>query len=157
RFGRFHSAIKCQPCDREKQELDDEPCIFVDELSFSGKLEARMEGYRLERTPSFKLGLTIAVGLLLAIPLFSLYLLNYDRQSQSREATESITAGWGAAQTMTGPLLVIPYRATATETVVQNGQSVTRTNQVTRELTLAPEAVDVSTDIRPEVRKRSIY
>ena len=116
-----------------------------------------MEGYRSERTPGFKLGLTIAVGLLLSIPLFSIYLLNYDRQSQSREATESITAGWGAAQTMSGPVLVIPYRATATETVLQNGQSVTRTNQVMRELTLAPEVAEVSTDIVPTVRKRSIY
>jgi inner membrane protein len=116
-----------------------------------------MEGHRVERTPSFKLGLAIAIGLLLAVPLFSIYLLNYDRQSQSREATESITAGWGAAQTMTGPVLVIPYRATATETVVQNGQSVTRTNQVMRELTLAPEAAELSTDVRPEIRKRSIY
>jgi|tagenome__1003787_1003787.scaffolds.fasta_scaffold20986916_3 inner membrane protein len=116
-----------------------------------------MEGYRLERTPSFKLGLAIAVGLLLTIPLFSIYLLNYDRQSQSREATTSITAGWGAAQAINGPVLVIPYRATATETVVQNGQSVTRTDQVTRQLTLAPEAVDLSTKVTPEVRKRSIY
>src|ERR1700752_1446544 len=115
-----------------------------------------MEGHRVERTPSFKLGLAIAIGLLLAVPLFSIYLLNYDRQSQSREATESITAGWGAAQRMTGLVLVIPYLATATETVVQNGQSVTRTNQVMRELTLAPEAAELSTDVRPEIRKRSI-
>src|SRR5438067_3831251 len=116
-----------------------------------------MEGYRSERTPGFKLGLAIVVAFLLIIPLFSIYLLSYDRESQSREAAASITAGWGGAQTMSGPVLIIPYRATTTETVVQNGQSVTRTNQVVRELTLAPEAVDVSTDLRPEVRKRSIY
>jgi inner membrane protein len=116
-----------------------------------------MEGYRSERTPGFKLGLVIVVGFLLSIPLFSIYLLNYDRQSQSREATESITAGWGAAQTISGPVLVIPYRAAATETVVQNGQSVTRTNQVMRELMLAPEAAELNTAIRPEVRKHSIY
>src|SRR5205085_10275598 len=87
----------------------------------------------------------------------SIYLLNSDRQSQMREATESITAGWGGAQAMSGPVLVIPYRATATETVVEYGQSVTRTNQVRRELTLAPEAVELSTDVGPQVRKRSIY
>ena len=69
----------------------------------------------------------------------------------------SITAGWGGPQAMTGPVLVIPYRATATETVVENGQSVTRTNQVTRELTLAPETIELSTRCPPEVRKRSIY
>ena len=109
------------------------------------------------RTPAFKLFLAIIVGLVLTIPLFSVWLLVYDRQTQSEEATRSITEGWGGPQAMAGPVLVIPYRANATETVVQNGQSVTRTNQVTRELTMAPEAVELSTEVRPEVRKRSIY
>ncbi|HEY7006248.1 MAG TPA: cell envelope integrity protein CreD [Sphingomicrobium sp.] len=110
-----------------------------------------------ERTPGFKLFLTIVVGLVLTIPLFSVWLLVYDRQTQQQEATSSITAGWGGPQSMAGPLLVIPYRANATETVVENGQSVTRTNQVAKELTLAPEAVELSTQLRPDVRKRSIY
>jgi inner membrane protein len=110
-----------------------------------------------ERTPGFKLALAIVVGLVLTIPLFSVWLLVYDRKTQSEEATASITEGWGGAQTINGPVLVIPYRATATETVIENGQTVTRSNQVRRELTLAPETVDLSTDVRPEVRKRSIY
>jgi len=116
-----------------------------------------MEASRGEHTPGRKLGIAIAIGLLLAIPLFSIYLLNFDRQSQSRDATSSITSGWGGAQTVAGPVLVIPYRANTTETVVQNGQSVTRTNQVMRELTLAPESVGLVTDLRPDLRKRSIY
>ena len=110
-----------------------------------------------ERTPGFKLFLAILVALALVIPLFSVWLLVYDRQTQQQEATSSITAGWGGPQAMAGPVLVIPYRASATETVVQNGQSVTRTNQVPKELTLAPEVAEVSTDLRPDVRKRSIY
>ena len=79
----------------------------------------RLDG---ERTPGFKLFLTIVVGLVLTIPLFSVWLLVYDRQTQSEEAQRSITEGWGGPQAMTGPVLVIPYRATATETVVENGQ-----------------------------------
>lgn len=110
-----------------------------------------------ERTPGFKLLLAIIVAAALTIPLFSIWLLVYDRQTQEQDATNSITAGWGGPQTMAGPLLVIPYRTNATETVVENGQTVTRTTQVTKELTLAPEAVDLSTDLRPDVRKRSIY
>ena len=109
------------------------------------------------RSPGFKLVLAIVIAVALTIPLFSVWLLVYDRKTQSEEATASITAGWGAAQVMSGPVLVIPYRATSTETVVQNGQSVTRSNPVTRELTLAPEAVEMSTELRPQVRKRSIY
>ncbi|HEY6048997.1 MAG TPA: cell envelope integrity protein CreD [Sphingomicrobium sp.] len=109
------------------------------------------------RTPGFKLFLAIVVAAALTIPLFSIWLLVYDRQSQQQEATNSITAGWGGPQVMAGPVLVIPYQANATETVVQNGQSVTRTSQVTKELTLAPEAVELSTELKPDVRKRSIY
>ncbi|HUP68144.1 MAG TPA: cell envelope integrity protein CreD [Sphingomicrobium sp.] len=112
---------------------------------------------RVERSPGAKLALIIGIGLLLSIPLFSIWLLVYDRQSQSNEATSSITAGWGAPQGVAGPVLVIPYRASATETVVENGQSVTRSRDVERELTLAPEAVELTTEVRPQVRKRSIY
>ena len=114
----------------------------------------RLDG---ERTPGFKLFLTIVVGLVLTIPLFSVWLLVYDRQTQSEEAQSSITEGWGGPQAMTGPVLVVPYRATASETVVENGQSVTRSRDVMRELTVAPESVEITTDVRPELRKRSIY
>jgi inner membrane protein len=114
----------------------------------------RLDG---ERTPGFKLLLAILIGLALAIPLFSVWLLVYDRQTQSEQAAASITEGWGGPQAVSGPLLVIPYRATATETVVEGGQSVTRSREVMRELSLAPEIVELTTDIRPERRKRSIY
>ena len=88
---------------------------------------ARTEG---ERTPGSKLLLAILIGAALAIPLFSVWLLVYDRQTQSEQARASITEGWGGPQTISGPMLVIPYRATANETVVENGQSVTRSRDV---------------------------
>lgn len=110
-----------------------------------------------ERTAGTKLALAIAMGFLLSVPLFSIYLLNYGRQSQSREAESSITAGWGAAQTMSGPLIVVPYRTRTNETLVDSGHSVTRTSEVTRVLTLAPEILELGTDVRPEIRRRSIY
>src|SRR5690348_2746185 len=117
-------------------------------------MELKLEG---GRSPGFKLALAIVIAMILTIPLFSIWLLVYDRQTQSEEATASITSGWGAAQVIGGPVLVIPYRASATETVIENGQSVTRSNQVMRELTLAPEAAELSTELLPQVRKRSIY
>ena len=112
---------------------------------------------RRERTPGFKLGLAIAIGMLLAIPIFSVWFLVYDRQSQANEARASIAAGWGGPQALAGPMLVIPYRATASETVVEGGQSVTRSRDVLRELTLAPETATIESTIRPELRKRAIY
>ena len=96
-----------------------------------------------DRTPGAKLLLVILVAAALSIPLFSIYLLNYDRQSQSETATKSITEGWGGPQALAGPMLVIPYKSTTSESV--------------RELTLSPETAEIATDIAPEHRKKSIY
>jgi inner membrane protein len=110
-----------------------------------------------ERTPGSKLLIAILIGAALAIPIFCVWLLVYDRQSQSQQATASITEGWGGAQAIAGPILAVPYRTTATETVVENGKSVTRSRDVMRELTLAPDQAQVTTAMAPERRKRSIY
>ena len=110
-----------------------------------------------QKSPGRKLLLAILIGVALAIPLFSVWLLVYDRQSQSNEARASITEGWGGPQAISGPVLVIPYRSTATETSVGAGSTVSRTREVIRELTLAPETVDIRSKVDPELRKRSIY
>jgi inner membrane protein len=110
-----------------------------------------------ERTPAFKLLIAILIAAALAIPIFMVWFLVYDRQNQANEARTSITAGWGDPQAIAGPVLVIPYRATATDTVVQAGKSTTVARDVMRELTLAPETVELKTDILSQHRKRSIY
>jgi inner membrane protein len=110
-----------------------------------------------ERSPGGKLVLAILIGMVLSIPLFSVWLLVYDRQQQSQTAQSSIAQGWGGPQTLAGPLLVIPYRATVTETVTEGNRPVVRSRQVWRELSLSPEVADLETAMRPERRKRSIY
>ena len=112
---------------------------------------------RRERSPGGKLGIAVLIGLLLTIPLFSIYLLNWDRQNQSETASTSIVEGWGGPQTIAGPVLVIPYQAQTTETVEQNGKQVTKTSTVWKELVLSPETAMLDTKIAPERRKRSIY
>jgi inner membrane protein len=116
-----------------------------------------MDLTRGERTPASKLLIAVLVAAALAIPIFMVWFIVSDRWNQAEQASQSITAGWGGPQAMTGPVLVVPYRATATETVVEAGRSVTRSRDVMRELTLAPEAVEIFSDVRPERRKRSIY
>jgi len=111
-----------------------------------------------QKSPGRKLLFAILVGMVLAIPLFSVWLLVYDRQTQSEEASRSITEGWGGPQAISGPVLVIPYRSTSTETSVgTNNATVSRTREVWKELVLEPEAVDLKSNVKPELRKRSIY
>src|SRR5918996_2412596 len=87
-----------------------------------------------QKSPGRKLLLAILVGLALAIPIFMVWALVYDRQSRSEEARASITEGWGGPQVMTGPVLVIPYKQTITETSDVGGKPVTRTRTLDKEL-----------------------
>ncbi|KQN26673.1 colicin resistance protein [Sphingomonas sp. Leaf33] len=112
---------------------------------------------RVERTPTMKLAFAILVAAALTIPLFAVYLLVYDRQSQSESARASIAEGWGGPQTIGGPVLVIPYLSDATDPVPQGGQPSARTSRVWRELQIAPDLTDIRSTIAPERRKRSIY
>jgi inner membrane protein len=110
-----------------------------------------------ERSPGNKLILVILVAAVLSVPLFMVWLIVYDRQSQSEVAQQSIAEGWAGPQTIAGPLLVIPYRVATTETVVEGNRQVTRAGSVERELTLAPELADLGAEVRPERISRSIY
>jgi len=112
---------------------------------------------RPERSPGQKLLFTILVGALLAIPLFAIYLLVYDRSSQSTKAHESIAQGWGGAQVISGPVLVIPYTATSTETVVENGKQIQKTSTTAHELTVQAQAASLRSDLSPRQRHYSIY
>ncbi|QNA83027.1 cell envelope integrity protein CreD [Sphingomonas sp. So64.6b] len=110
-----------------------------------------------ERPPGRKLLFAILIGALLAVPLFAIYLLVYDRQSQSETARSSIAEGWGGPQTIAGPVLIIPYSEQVSETVNEAGKQVVRTNTVWRELTVSPSVADIKSDLKPERRHRSIY
>lgn len=110
-----------------------------------------------ERSPGMKLLLPFLIGMLLAIPLFAIYLLVYDRQNQSETAQSSIAQGWGGPQVIAGPMLVIPYSKLTSEVVTEGTKQVTKTSTSWHELTLSPDATNITTDLKPSVRNRSIY
>jgi inner membrane protein len=109
------------------------------------------------KSPGRKLLFAILIGVALAIPIFMVWALVYDRQMRSDEARASITQGWGGPQVMSGPVLVIPYKQTVSETSDVGGKPVMRTRTVDKELALDPEAIDIASLVKPELRKRSIY
>ncbi len=110
-----------------------------------------------ERSPGRKLLFAMLVGFILSIPLFAVWLLIYDRQSQSETARASIAEGWGGPQTFAGPMLVIPFQDTTTETVTEAGREVSKSRTVWRELFVAPATVTLDSQIDPQRRQRSIY
>lgn len=110
-----------------------------------------------ERSPGFKLFFAGLVGIVLVVPLLMVYALSSDRQSQAATARASIAAGWGGPQVIVGPVLVIPYTTTSVETVNENGRETTRSVRVKKELFLAPETNAVTTELKPDRKKKSIY
>ena len=110
-----------------------------------------------ERSPGMKLLFAAIIGAALMVPLLMVYALVYDRQNQSAEAQASINAGWGGAQVVAGPVLVVPYTATVQQTDIVNGRSVTRAVEVDRSLAISPTTNRVLTQIAPQERRKSIY
>lgn len=115
------------------------------------------DGERKERSPGFKLAITVLIGGLLIIPLVMVYALVYDRQNQSETARKAIAEGWGDAQIVAGPVLVIPFDKDNIETYEEDGVKKSRTVTVTRSLYLSPLENSTSVDIAEEVRQKSIY
>lgn len=110
-----------------------------------------------DRSPGVKLFLAAIIGAVLLIPLLMVYALVGDRENQSRTAQQSITAGWGGAQTVTGPVLVIPYEDQSVQTETVDGKQVTRSVTVRREMFLSPLKQSITTDLAPDVKQYSIY
>lgn len=112
---------------------------------------------RRERSPGFKLLLAALVGLALMIPLMLVYALVWDRESQSQTAQSAINAGWGGPQIVAGPIVVVPFRTTQTQNEEVGGKLVSRTVEVEKLLYISPVQNAVTTSIKPEERRKSIY
>ncbi|WP_082662893.1 MULTISPECIES: cell envelope integrity protein CreD [unclassified Sphingopyxis] len=115
------------------------------------------EAEKRERSPGMKLVIAVLIAVALMVPLLMVYGLLWDRQQQAETAQQSIGQGWGGQQTIAGPVIVIPYRATEEQTVTENGRDVTRTVETIRSLYLSPEANKADVVIKPEKRKKAIY
>jgi inner membrane protein len=112
---------------------------------------------RGERSPGVKLVIAVLIAVALMVPLLMVYGLLWDRQQQAETAQASIGQGWGGQQTIAGPVIVIPYLATETQTVTENGRDVTRTVNMIRNLYLSPQTNKANVVIKPEKRKKAIY
>jgi inner membrane protein len=112
---------------------------------------------RRERSPGIKLLFVALVGLALTLPLLLVYALVYDRQEQSQTAQATINAGWGGPQVVSGPVVVVPFRTTQSQTEEINGKTVTRAVEVEKLLYISPIENLVTTTIDPQERRKAIY
>lgn len=115
------------------------------------------EAPRRERSPGIKLLFVGLVALVLMVPLLLVYALVYDRQDQSQTAQAAINAGWGGAQVLSGPVVVVPFRTTQTQNETIDGKQVSRVVEVEKLFYISPLENRVTTRIDPQERRKSIY
>ncbi|MDR2489191.1 MAG: cell envelope integrity protein CreD [Desulfovibrio sp.] len=121
----------------------------------------------------FRCLLIIGITLLLQLPLSMVQEKVREREYLFKQAAHNIAASWGETQTVSGPLLIIPYVAledyteNITELVeitingrakeVERSRQETRQRPVTRHKVILPSHIRFATELDTEIRYRGIY
>ncbi len=96
--------------------------------------------------------LVILLGVLM-VPIWLIGELVGEREARQEEVRSEIARGWGQAQAVLGPVLVIPYR-----TPVASGNDPNAiTHWAPGVLTVLPTALQARIEIDPEARKRGLF
>lgn len=114
-----------------------------------------METKNLPKNPwvnslTFKLTIIGIIALLLLIPLSMIKSVIAERESTSLEVENEISAQWGHAQVLAGPILNIPTKKSVVD---KNGNLIVQKDW----LHIMPYNLNISTKINPEIRYRGIY
>jgi len=88
--------------------------------------------------------------LILLIPASMISSLMRERQNRRDSVIQEINQKWGNAQTIAGPFFTIPYKAYFRDEDNQLRYQI-------RYLHILPENLDISGDIKPQIRYRSIF
>lgn len=91
--------------------------------------------------------------LLLLIPNLWTTNIIQERQATQYQTIEEITENWADIQTLSGPVLIVPY--TYDDVTVANNKKTVTTHQTN--LYLLPEELNVTGNVSPEVLHRNIY
>lgn len=91
-------------------------------------------------------------GLILLMLIPTVFILNLvsERENRQKEVVHEVSKKWAAAQTVTGPYILIPY--VTTELGVDK-----KPIEIRKTITLLPEVLSLNGSIFPEKRLRSIY
>src|SRR3984957_12291744 len=93
------------------------------------------------------------LALLLQIPVSMIGGLVNERQQRNDAAVAEVSSKWGDAQSITGPVLVVPYTHRWADDA--GGRSITRTE--TRNAILLPDQLTIHGTMKSEVRRRGIF
>lgn len=89
--------------------------------------------------------------LVLLIPTGMVESLIYERQSRQQEAVEEVSSKWGRQQTLTGPVLVVPYDE------YSKSSDGKETYHETKYAYFLPDELNINGLVNPEKRHRGIF
>lgn len=89
--------------------------------------------------------------LVLLIPTFMIQGLIYEREGRQRDAITEVSSKWGQSQTISGPVLVVPYEQ-ITRSI--EGKEIARDQKLAYFL---PEELNINGNATPEKRHRGIF
>src|SRR5690606_5493554 len=108
----------------------------------------------LQESITVKLILIGILVLALLIPAAWINFLIEERQDRAGEVVREISDKWSGSQTLTGPILAIPYSYTET---VRNNFGIETTEPKSAYAFFLPEKLDVNGLVEPQVRRRGIF
>ncbi len=124
---------------------------------FDGKGEEqyayRVWGKSVSKGTSLTLkGISIfALIVLMMIPMIMISELVRDRKLRQEEVREEVGSKWANSQTLSGPILIIPYRKTVS---VDKNEKI---EYAIENLYILPETLDIQGVVNPQTRHRSIF
>ena len=102
----------------------------------------------------FKLGIITFIALILIASVSMVSNLAKERQNLQSDAVNDISSKWGNAQTVTGPVISIPYYRY--EKQIQEDKSI-KYLKYKEYIYIMPETLEINGEILPEARHRNIY
>jgi len=109
-----------------------------------------MQGKWMKYSISARLIIIGFLVMLLLIPSFMIRSLIRERQDRRNDAISEVSEKWGQTQTITGPILSIPYTKYFT---TEDNETSTKTMYAH----ILPDFLEIDGTIHPEVRNRGIY
>ena len=92
--------------------------------------------------------------LVLLLPASWIQDLMYERQQRADSVVGEISDKWSRSQTVSGPVLVIPFKQ---QEIIDNGKDGKTIREVITNAFFLPEQLDINGTVDPEVRHRGIF
>lgn len=99
----------------------------------------------------FSIGFLI---LILLLPTAWIMEIMEERQHRANEVINEVSDKWSGSQTVSGPILVIPYK---TRDIIDRGKGEKEAYEKVERAYFLPEELNVTGTVNPEVRERGIF